>query len=296
MADTVAPTSRAGQLESQLREVCEQLVADLRLGAATDDAAAVAHAVDQLLAVVSRAIGRDPDAPRDEYGRARGGSVLQLQLAVNLFQDEIDAAILDGLPDLAARRPAIEWVSPVADDRYREYREGGFLAALDLEALEPKLEAFWPERGPRWDGLARLRFPDAERPGVLLVEAKSHATALSGEACQAVAASRRRIEQRLTGIASRFGIAEVPACWLEDCYQYINRLAHLFFLRDQGVDAWLAHIYFAGDWDKPTSADAWRDAIAAMRRRMGIPPASIRRAADIVVPARKLLALSLPVR
>ncbi|HEY8536298.1 MAG TPA: hypothetical protein VIL25_07605, partial [Vicinamibacterales bacterium] len=158
------------------------------------------------------------------------------------------------------------------------------------------LEAFWPERGPRWDGLARLHFADGEPPGVLLVEAKSHVSELTGEPCEAVEASRRRIEQRLTGIASRFGILEVPACWLEDCYQYINRLAHLFFLRDQGVDAWLVHLYFAGDWDKPTSEDAWRRAIETLRHRMGLPAASIRRAADIVLPAKKLLALSLPIR
>lgn len=287
---------RVGQLEGQLREICEQLAATLRLCDPSEDDERVSHAVDQLLAVVSNAVGHEPGADVDEYGRARAGSPLQLQLYVNLFPGELESAICASLPDLAARRPSFEWISPVAADRYRTYRQGGFLAALGLEQLEPKLEAFWPERGPRWDGLARLHFADGEPPGVLLVEAKSHVSELTGEPCEAVEASRRRIEQRLTGIASRFGILEVPACWLEDCYQYINRLAHLFFLRDQGVDAWLVHLYFAGDWDKPTSEDAWRRAIETLRHRMGLPAASIRRAADIVLPAKKLLALSLPIR
>lgn len=295
MSDAAAGT-RAGQLEAQLREICEQLAADLRLSDPRDDEAKVSDAVDQLLAVVSKAVGREPGADFDEYGRARAGSPLQLQLYLNLFPGELESAICDGLPDLAARRPSFEWISPVAADRYREYRQGGFLAALDLEELEPKLEAFWPERGPRWDGLAKLHFAGSEPPAVLLIEAKSHVSELTGEPCQAVAASRRRIEQRLAGIASRFGVQDVPPCWLEDCYQYINRLAHLFFLRDQGVDAWLAHIYFAGDWHKPTSAETWRASIDALRRRMGLPVAAIRRAADVILPAKKLLALSLPVK
>ncbi len=292
-----SPRGRVGLFEAQLREICEHLAADIRhCPEPAVDGIAVDRAMDMLLAVVSRALVKDPSAQTDEFGRARAGSQLQMQLYANLFPDDLNAAILGQLPELAGRQPRIEWVSPLTADRYREYRNGDFLARLGLESLVPKLTGFWPDRGPRWDGLARLRLADQERPGVLLVEAKSHITEVASSGCDAGDASRKRIEQRLMGIASRFGMSDVPESWLGEYYQAINRLAHLFFLRDQGVDAWLANVYFADDWYKPTTDADWRAAIEFGKRAMAIPTSAVRRGADVILPAKKLMAHSLPVK
>jgi hypothetical protein len=158
-----------------------------------------------------------------------------------------------------------EWVSPLGTDDWAEYRDEGFLEKLKLEHLREELSAFWPRGGPQWDALAMVP------GGVLLVEAKAHFAELRS-ACTAGKASGDRIRDALAGTRRLLGSTE-GGDWMRPFYQYANRLAHLQFLRDRGVDAYLAFIYFVGDAEMPrhpTSADDWRNALGATYAHLGL--------------------------
>jgi hypothetical protein len=55
----------------------------------------------------------------DEFGRAYAGSQLQIQTYVNRLQQQLDAAILEALPELAAGGASLQWVSPLERDKCR---------------------------------------------------------------------------------------------------------------------------------------------------------------------------------
>jgi hypothetical protein len=104
---------------------------------------------------------------------AQRGSKLQLQLYVNRRPGELIRAILAEFPELAQRASGLGWRAPLESARFAEPRDRDFLAAIGCEDLADELAAFWPARGPVWDGLAVAEIPD-KRDGVVLVEAKSH--------------------------------------------------------------------------------------------------------------------------
>ncbi len=97
----------------------------------------------------------------DEFGRAYAGSQLQIQIYVNRRSEELSRGVLRALPSLASLKARLSWVSPLEAEKFAEYRDGAFLAAVGLEHLVPCLSNFWPPRGlsgMRWP-LLRLREP-----------------------------------------------------------------------------------------------------------------------------------------
>jgi len=68
------------------------------------------------------------------------GSQYWLQEFVNHRQSTISRAISKEL-NLTDK---IEWLSPLAADRYAEYRDESFLASLGIKANKEALEHFWP--------------------------------------------------------------------------------------------------------------------------------------------------------
>jgi hypothetical protein len=94
----------------------------------------------------------------------------------------------------------IVWVSPLASDKFLEYRDADFLSALELDDLAPKLAQFWPQKGPCWDALGRMQPQTGACPGtVILIEAKSHLPEMYGSGCQASSPrSLALIEESLT--------------------------------------------------------------------------------------------------
>jgi hypothetical protein len=61
--------------------------------------------------------------------------------------------------------------------------------------------------------------------------------------------------------------------WTNPYYQYANRLAHLYLLRQlNDLPAWLIFLYFVGDQQMggPSTAAEWRPAIDAMHEHLGI--------------------------
>ena len=62
----------------------------------------------------------------------------------------------------------IEWLSPIAEDEYAEYRDEEALALLGLDIETIVYQPFWVEMGPQWDRIGKA----GEK--VFLIEAKSH--------------------------------------------------------------------------------------------------------------------------
>ncbi len=159
----------------------------------------------------------------------------------------------------------LTWLSPLRDDNWAEYRDGLFLARIGRAHLASALAQFWPRRGPQWDALAT-----DESGRVFLIEAKAHGAEMSSR-CQAGEKSKntiiRSIEATKTSLNAMSG-----SDWLNGYYQYANRLAHLEFLHQHQVDAWLVFLYFTGDDDMsgPNSEAAWMPHINAAHKHLGL--------------------------
>lgn len=207
----------------------------------------------------------------DDTGAAHAGSQRQTQLWVNQHPEALHRELGRALPEIADAR--IEWRSPVASERYREYRDRAFLERVGLGEHAEALREFWPRGGPVWDALATVEFGDRRAPGVLLVEGKSYPGELYASGCQAVpgSPSRRLIERSLAETQRWLGLVEEGERWCGPLYQNANRLAHLCWLREVvGVDAWLVHLLFVGDPRTPTTHEEWTAALAAADDELGL--------------------------
>lgn len=190
------------------------------------------------------------------------GSLRWIQRAVAEQWDSLERPIAT-----AGVAGEVEWVSPLAEDGYAEYRDTDFLVRVGLGHLAPELAEFWPPRGPQWDALGRSR-----SGAVILVEAKSHIAEFCTPGTSAGVASRTRIADRLGEVAMALGSRD-GARWCDRFYQYANRIAHLHFLRAAGVDARLLLVGFLDDigMDGPTSAEAWQAAYQVSDHALGLP-------------------------
>ena len=62
--------------------------------------------------------------------------------------------------------------------------------------------------------------------------------------------------------------------WSGKLYQYANRIAHLYLLRELNrIPAYLLFIYFIGDRDVdgPQTTEEWKAAIEEAERALGLP-------------------------
>jgi hypothetical protein len=196
---------------------------------------------------------------------AAKGSQRWLQVAVGETRDLLNSRIAEALklaPDVA-----IEWLSPVKERRYWEYQDAPFVKLLDLDLKKRSLESFWPKSGARWDGLARTS--DGQ---YLLVEAKGHLSELLSSPSLATGNSLVQIKASLE--ETRSAIApKTSSSWTSIFYQYTNRLAHLYLLRElNGKKAHLVYVYFTNAYDVggPASQEEWNGAIKLMLAFLGL--------------------------
>jgi len=161
---------------------------------------------------------------------------------------------------------SIEWLSPIASDEWAEYRDSAFLERVGCGHLLSELAHFWPTGGPQWDALGR-----GPRNSVFLIEAKAHISEMDSN-CHASPGSRFLIQQSLSQAKTAYG-AKPEADWLSGYYQYANRLAHLHFLRRNGVSAWLGLVYFLNDHDMsgPQTSGGWKQDLALVYEHLGLP-------------------------
>lgn len=183
------------------------------------------------------------------------GSLKWIQRAVNVMPRVL----------VTSNSPATQWVSPLRDDGWAEYRDAGFLERIGHPELVEALSAFWPARGPQWDALG------TRGEQVVLVEAKAHISEFFSPGTAASPESRRRIAEAFALVQADLGL-EPTELWLDRFYQYANRIAHLWFLRNHGVDARLMFVSFIGDDDigGPRTKEPWEVAFAAADYTLGI--------------------------
>jgi hypothetical protein len=187
--------------------------------------------------------------------------------------------VLGAFPELAAQVERLRWKAPLEASGFAEPRDRAFLEAIGCGDLAASLKKFWPARGPVWDALA----VDERGSGraVVLVESKSHPNEIYGSGCKAGETSRPRIEAAVRAVQRRLGLAENPSRWLDPLrpnepghsavYQSANRYAHLYWLRDQGVDACLVHVLFIEDPTYGgTTRKEWEEALPRVEDDLGL--------------------------
>jgi len=159
----------------------------------------------------------------------------------------------------------ITWVSPLANDEYAEYRDTQVLEKLGITPQVPLAE-FWPTLGPRWDALGRSSSGRA-----LLIEAKAYIEEIVSPPSKASEESLSLIRQSLREVKDFLRIKSEHD-WSALFYQYTNRLAHLYYLRQlNSVDAYLIFIYFVGapDVTEPSTASEWQAALRVVKAVLG---------------------------
>ena len=193
------------------------------------------------------------------------GSQKWLQVAV-----EVQAAcLMEPLAAAVGEKPAdIEWLSPLREDQFAEYRDQAFVDRLGIDLPHRPLEDFWPSGGPQWDGLARTIGGQ-----VILIEAKAHIPEMASPATAASSGSRSLVEASLQATRRHLGVGS-ETDWTRVLYQHNNRLAHLYLLRELNqLPAWLVFVNFVGDEERggPATAEEWIGASRLAKAILGWP-------------------------
>ena len=205
-------------------------------------------------------------------GAAQRGSQHWLQIAVNQRHDVIDNAIVDALKLPSSE--SINWLSPLKDDTppFKEYMDKEFLERLCINLEHTPLKDFWPRSGPRWDGLARI----GDRH--ILIEAKANLPEFNSGGSKASPRSLAKIQSALKETKEFLHVSD-ETDWTTCFYQYANRLAHLYLLKELNkVPTALVFVYFVGDdtvpGRDPVSREKWEAAIELAHHHLGVRPNS----------------------
>lgn len=204
--------------------------------------------------------------PRSGQWRAARGSQKWLQQAI---EHECHTLIMPIAKRLGVAADTICWLSPLPHDNFAEYYDAAFVERLGVELPHRALAEFWPTRGPHWDGLGKT-----ERGDLLLVEANAQIAEMVSPPSSAKAETS--VERIRASLAETKRHLRVPddVDWAATYYQYTNRLAHLYLLRElNGLPAWLVFVHFVGDAQMagPSTAAIWEEAIADMRSALKLP-------------------------
>lgn len=223
----------------------------------------------------------------DERGRAFAGSQLQVQLYSPRLLPTLEAELSSAVNRTGEH---LDWIAPAESKKFEELLDEAFVNALGLGAHAAALRGFWPGSGPRWDGLALLR-PSGV---VLLIEGKSYPAEMRGSGCHAKdPRSIELIDAALDGTKTWLGVP-ATADWKGELYQYANRPAHVRFLRERGIEAWLVNLCFVDDPTKsPTDASTWKSALTQAKNDLGLSDIS-HVAVDVLLPGLAPAAWDLP--
>jgi len=192
------------------------------------------------------------------------GSLQDIQVLVNRFPDVFTHKIKE---KIVIKSNRIDWVSPLKDDDYSEYRDNGFIERLVIQNLKLPVSAFWPKRGPQWDALGKGG--DEE---YFLVESKANIDEIVSPETKATGKSLELIKKSLDGLKKYLKVNN-KVDWSGTFYQYTNRLAHLYFLRVLNkLPANLIFVYFIGDdsVSGPKSVEEWNAALTIMKKYLGL--------------------------
>ncbi len=195
------------------------------------------------------------------------GSQYLLRVAVNKRPELLRSALREsgGL----GRREGLAWHSPLTSESHREYRDGAAVRALGLEKrIIAPLARFWPSRGPVWDALATS---SEGRP--ILLEAKAHIPEVISRENATTTASKKLIRASLA-LTRKHYTRKSEADWNTPFYQYANRLAYHYWLREQNdIASRLVFLCFtnAVDMKGPSSKQEWHGALRMIHAVLGLP-------------------------
>jgi hypothetical protein len=191
------------------------------------------------------------------------GSLKNLQVAINVKKKYLDAE----LSKVIGKQMNIDWKSPLQLDDYAEYRDKDFLMKLGiLNKMKYPLSNFWPNKGPQWDALGVCD------DKIILVEAKANIPEMVSPGTKAGTNSRRKIENSFDEVKKYLSVSDTID-WTETFYQYVNRVSHLYYLREKNkIKAHLLFIYFINDLsvNGPKTKDEWLGAIQTMECYLGL--------------------------
>lgn len=195
---------------------------------------------------------------------AAKGSRRWLQIAVNQRPETLNQPLRAALR--LPEQTTVEWLSPLAEENFIEYRDSAVISRLGIN-LRHSLFDFWPPGGPMWDGLART-----STGKFILLEAKAHIQEMVSPPSRASEKSRAQIEQSLRTVQKALA-PRGRVDWSGTFYQYANRLAHLYFLRElNAVPAHLVFLFFvnAADVRGPSERAEWEGAIKLVEGYLGL--------------------------
>jgi hypothetical protein len=191
------------------------------------------------------------------------GSLRDLQILIN----EKSCMLDNELEKYFQKKLAVKWVSPLKIDGYSEYRDEDFLDILGIRSIiKTPLHEFWPKNGPQWDALGKYANT------IFIVEAKANIPELKSPGTKASNNSKELIEKSLNSVKKYLNV-DNSVYWMGTYYQYINRIAHLYYLRLLNkIDAYLIFIYFVNDntINGPKTIDEWKCEIKELHKKIGL--------------------------
>ncbi|MFA4902347.1 MAG: hypothetical protein WC600_06325 [Desulfobaccales bacterium] len=194
------------------------------------------------------------------------GSQKWLQEIINTYPECLNRLIQQKITSLSGRE--ICWISPLKLDGYAEYRDIDFLKQIGLADLSEKLNYFWPKNGPQWDALGKT----SDGKAYILIEAKANVPELVSFCGAKDKDSLKTISTSLAETQQWLSCRESRIDWKFGFYQYANRLAHLYFLREKAhIEAYLIFLYFVEDSTHIlTSLEDWKCALKLQKKLMGL--------------------------
>jgi hypothetical protein len=208
------------------------------------------------------------------------GSQKWVQEIINVRPGFLNRQIQQKLTSLSGRE--ICWISPLKPDGYAEYRDDSFLKQVGLTELIEELSKFWPQNGPQWDALGRT----SDEKATILVEAKANVPEMVSFCGARSKESLKIISESLAETQGWLNCREPRVDWKCGFYQYANRLAHLYFLREKAhKEAYLVFLYFLQDQTHIcTSQEVWDSALQLQKKMMGLAAGSLSgKAIDIFI-------------
>lgn len=130
------------------------------------------------------------------------------------------------------------------------------------------LSDFWPDKGAHWDALGKF---DSQ---VFIVEAKGHIEEIVSPGTGATDPNSLKQIQAALQETKKFLRIKSEYDWSKTLYQYANRLAHLYYLRECcKIDAFLIFLYFTNDtsWNDYGTEYGWKCAELVVHKILGIP-------------------------